>query len=77
MQTNRLYIYRKNPESSGKLVLITDGAYRVDGRISNFWYFRYVNKNGRLGKRGGDYDNASHKFKRVAGYKVVTRIVKG
>ena len=41
----------------GKPVLIISGAYEIGGRISNFWDFIYISKNGNLGKCGGDYDN--------------------
>lgn len=39
-------------------VLITGGQrYGSSGGISNFWYFRRVNKDGTLGRNGSDYDN--------------------
>jgi len=56
MEIGKLYTY------NGKLVYITDGDYQIDGRISNFWNFRYVKEDGTFSKKGGDYDNEGGKF---------------
>ena len=46
---NSLYDY---PELKGKLVEITGGSYLGGyGRVSNFWYWRKVLKNGKLSKK--------------------------
>ncbi len=34
----------------GYLVEITNGQYLSNGRVSNFWYWKRVNKNGTLSK---------------------------
>lgn len=38
-----------------RLVYIVDGQYTSGGRISNFWHWRPVRKDGTLGKEEGDY----------------------
>lgn len=66
MQIGELYLYKENKGSQPRVVLVTDGTYSVDGRVSNFWNFTYLLKDGRLStKTGGDYDNEMWKFKRV------------
>ena len=41
---------------TGKLVFITGGEYEVDGRVSNFYYGKVLNKNGELTDETlGDY----------------------
>jgi hypothetical protein len=74
----KLYLYRKTQYSRARLVLITDGCYTdpIYGRISNFWDFTYITKNGFLGKKGHDYNNESWKFKPCRGYRIETRIVR-
>lgn len=49
MKTGNVYLYKNKP------VFVTDYRYDVNGRISNWVSFRYINKNGFLGKSGGDY----------------------
>lgn len=56
----------------GKLVYITGGSYKINGRISNCWSFKYVNKDGSLGESGSDYDNELGKFEKPKKNYVVT-----
>lgn len=37
------------------LVYVTGGQYEVNGRISNFWYWRKLNPDGTLGAEGHGY----------------------
>ena len=60
MFTGKVYIYKKKHK-----VLITGGQYESGGRVSNFWFFNFINKDGTLGKEGGDYNNEVDKFERV------------
>ncbi len=39
----------------GRSVKITGGAFLVDGRLSNFWYWREVMPNGALGEEERGY----------------------
>jgi len=54
-------------------VLITNGEYECNGRVSNFWSFQYIRKNGTLGKKGHDYDTGQ--FELIKNAKIVTRVV--
>jgi hypothetical protein len=40
-------------------VYITNGKYYSNGRMSNFWYWRRVNKDGTLGKEENGYGGFS------------------
>ena len=74
MNIGDVCIYRKK-----RLVYITDGAEYVDGRLSNFWNFRYINPDGTLSRKGdGNYDNGSfvHVSPRSALPKVHVDIIK-
>ena len=73
----RLYFYLKKYGAKPKLVLITDGAYEINGRISNFWNFSYITKKGFISSiNGGDYDNEVWKFKPARGYRIETKVIK-
>ena len=53
-------------------VYITDGAWEVNNRLSNFWYWKKVNKDGSLSKK--EYCGYGHFYKYPHKYKVITRI---
>lgn len=48
--------YFKNGNKKGRLVFVISHDYWVDGGLSNWVTFRYVNHDRTLGKKGGDYD---------------------
>lgn len=45
---------------NGKPALITSGSYMGTYGVSNFWYWRYIKKDGSLGKEGHGYDNGEY-----------------
>jgi hypothetical protein len=55
---------------TGKLVFITDGEYEVDGRISNFYSGKVLDKNGELTDETlGDY--GKHRvWEKIKDYKI-------
>ena len=61
-------LYEHIPTS--KLVFITDGEYEVDGRISNFYSGKVLDKNGELTNETlGDY--GKHRvWEKIKDYKV-------
>ena len=61
--TPGLYKYK------GKLILLIDHVYAVNGRVSNWATFFFIQKNGRLGNQSGDYANRTD-FKHVTGYRI-------
>lgn len=69
MNIGGVYLYKNK-----KPVYITEGQYDVNGRISNYWNFRYIKKDGTLGKRSGDYDNEYNKFTPIKNYKIKINI---
>lgn len=71
MEIGKLYLYKEMETSKPKLVVVISGAYEVNGRISNFWRFKYITKKGYISKRGGgDYNNAKYKFRYIRGYTI-------
>jgi len=70
MEIGKLYMYKETPSSNPVPVIITSGDYEINGRISNFWSFNYIGKDGSITRRkGGDYDNQKGKFVAIRGYK--------
>lgn len=70
MEIGKLYMYKETPTSKPVPVIITSGDYEINGRISNFWSFKYIDKKWEVTKRkGGDYDNVEGKFVAIRGYK--------
>jgi hypothetical protein len=65
MHVGGVYLYEDKP------VYITDGQYESNGRISNYWRFRYINKNGSLGESGGDYGGCFEKYTGKATIKII------
>lgn len=56
--------------ATGKIVLIDDGEYEYDGRVSNYYSGRVVGKNGKLtNKIFGDYDKRDT-WKKIIKYEV-------
>lgn len=43
---------------NNRIVEITGGQFWGTHGVSNFWKFRYVNPDGLLGEKGGDYGGA-------------------
>jgi len=70
-QIGRVYLHYGRP------VLVTGGQYESNGRISNFWDFKYIDRcTGRLSRNTyGDYDNHEDAFRLVRGAKVETKII--
>lgn len=52
-------VFKRN----GKLIYIIGGCYldSIYGRLSNFWDWRYVHKDGTLGKHGCGYGECNIK----------------
>lgn len=48
--------YRKDRNSGGRKVFITNHIFYENGGISNWVDFRYIKPDGTLGKSSGDYD---------------------
>lgn len=70
MRIGGVYLYKERYP-----VYITGGAYERNGRVSNYWKFQHIKKDGQLGKKGGDYDNGGpEKFCQITGAKVKTLI---
>ena len=49
-----------------KPVYIEAGAWTIEGRLSNFWDWRFINKDGSLGKKGQGYGD----FEKIKGVKI-------
>jgi len=76
MEHGKLYIYKKTKKSKPELVIVDNGVFSVNGRVSNYWHFRKITGTGRISKeKFGDYNNADYKFEEVPEDKYETRIV--
>jgi hypothetical protein len=51
----QLYVGLVTKHPDGRTVKIVDGAFWRNGRLSNFWDWREVKPNGRLGKVESGY----------------------
>jgi hypothetical protein len=59
----------------GRLVYVHDHTYDVDGRLSNWVTYSYVDKEGNISRKTqGDYD--FNQFKPVKQFTTVTKVVK-
>lgn len=65
MKATAFYLYK------GKLVFVTNWTYESNGRVSNWVDFRFVRKDGSLGKSGGD--NAQGQFRKAKGWRLVAQ----
>lgn len=63
---------------SRRLAIITDGAYEIGGRISNFWNWTYFQEDGTLGTETGNGYNNGHPFlfKEASEYTTTVKLVK-
>lgn len=64
-EIGQCYLYQ------GKPVYITDGCVESGGRVSNWWSFKYINKDGTLGRSGGCY---GYEFTEKISCKVYTKV---
>lgn len=52
-------------------IYITEGAWTVDGRLSNFWYWRRIRPDGSLGRAACGY---GRDWPRIADAKVIVTV---
>ena len=64
-EIGKCYLYQ------GKPVYVTDGCTSSGGRVSNWWSFKYINKDGTLGRSAGCY---GYEFTEKIPCKVYTKV---
>jgi hypothetical protein len=56
-----LYVGMVTKTGTGRLIYIYDGQFMSNGKLSNFWYWKYINDDGTLGRKGSGYGWGSSK----------------